>query len=445
MVSIANASTDHPNQAKKRQRNIFVFVCLWLLIFLVEFVKGGLLVTLLPVYMGHVLGLPAFAIGVAFALQYVGDNALRGPAGWLAERLGFRMIMSIGMILVLGAVFIMATEKSTGWLILACGVMGIGSAPLWPCVMSKITDLSHADGKYGTSMSIIEIASLGGAGLGPVTVNWISDTSYQSTLWMMLICMTVVLAIALCLPGRKESSSIATVNNHTIDQTHNNAESLTENQLSAPNLSVSRITGKQRLQQYIVLIRSLHIHPLLYPALFLQSFALGILTPIITLYVISQLGLTPAYFNGLLIAGGGVTALGLIPAGRLIDRWGSRYFLHIGFLLAGTALIGIASTTVLAWIWIFVVCVGLSYAMILPAWNSLLANLVPAQERGMIWGLFLTLQGSGLVIGPLVSGKLWDIISPQAPFFVSASSMFILFGIHWIMIRHRKKLSVSKT
>lgn len=446
MVSIANASTDHPNQAKNRQRNIFVFVCLWLLIFLVEFVKGGLLVTLLPVYMGHVLGLPAFAIGVAFALQYVGDNALRGPAGWLAERLGFRMIMSIGMVLVLGAVFIMATEKSTGWLILACGVMGIGSAPLWPCVMSKITDLSHADGKYGTSMSIIEIASLGGAGLGPVTVNWISDTSYQSTLWMMLICMTVVLAIALCLPGRKESALIATGSHHETEQ-HNDSTtgSLHENQLSVPHVSVTRITGKQRVQQYIGLIRSLHIHPLLYPALFLQSFALGILTPIITLYVISQLGLTPAYFNGLLIAGGGVTALGLIPAGRLIDLWGSRYFLHIGFLLAGTALIGIASTTILAWIWIFVVCVGLSYAMILPAWNSLLANLVPAQERGMIWGLFLTLQGSGLVIGPLVSGKLWDIISPQAPFFVSASSMFILFGIHWIMIRHRKKLAVSKT
>lgn len=425
MVSISNADTDHQNQAKNRQRNIFVFVCLWLLIFLVEFVKGGLLVTLLPVYMGHVLGLPAFAIGIAFALQYVGDNALRGPAGWLAERLGFRMIMSIGMILVLGAVFIMATEKSTGWLIVACGVMGIGSAPLWPCVMSKITDLSHADGKYGTSMSIIEIASLGGAGLGPVTVNWISDTSYQSTLWMMLIFMTVVLAISLCLPGRRETASIATMND-----------------LSTSNLSGSHTTVKQRLGKYIALIRSLHIHPLLYPALFLQSFALGILTPIITLYVISQLGLTPAYFNGLLIAGGGVTALGLIPAGRLIDRWGSRFFLHIGFLLAGTALIGIASTTILVWIWIFVVCLGLSYAMILPAWNSLLANLVPAQERGMIWGLFLTLQGSGLVIGPLVSGKLWDIISPQAPFFVSASSMFILFVIHWIMIRHRKKLSL---
>jgi len=99
-----------------------------------------------------------------------------------------------------------------------------------------------------------------------------------------------------------------------------------------------------------------------------------------------------------------------------------------------------ATTRILFWIWIFVVGIGLSYAMILPAWNSLLAKLVPTQERGMIWGLFLTLQGSGLVIGPLVSGKLWDSISPQAPFFVSASSMFILFCIHWIMIRHRPNL-----
>lgn len=430
MVSISYPTPSDKQKEKKRQYNMFVFGCLWILIFLVEFVKGGLLVTLLPVYMGHVLGLPAFAIGLAFALQYVGDNALRGPAGWLAERLGFRIIMTIGMILILGAVFIMATEQSTGWLIIACAIMGIGSAPLWPCVMSKITDLARENGKYGTSMSVIEIASLGGAGLGPITVNWMSGTSYQTTFWMMLICMTVVLGVALCLPGRTSTASV--VEHHEIADQQDQSDPS-----SIPSQSRSKSTYKQRIQQYIVFVRSLHIHPLLYPALFLQSFALGILTPVITLYVVSQLGLTPAYFNGLLIAGGGVTVLGLIPAGRLIDRWGSRFFLRIGFLLASIALVGIASTSILLWIWVFVLCAGFSYAMILPAWNALLAKLVPAQERGTIWGLFLTLQGSGLVIGPLVSGKLWDSWSPQAPFFVSASAMMILFCIHWIMIRQR--------
>ncbi|ANF98889.1 hypothetical protein AR543_17635 [Paenibacillus bovis] len=416
-------------------------MCLWLLIFLVEFVKGGLLVTLLPLYMGHLLGLPAFTIGLAFALQYVGDNALRSPAGWLAERLGFRVTMTLGMILVLLAVWIMATVQHTGWLITACAIMGIGSAPLWPCVMSKITDLSSDNGHYGTPMSIIEIASLGGAGLGPVIVNWLSSRdSYDFIFHVLLVGMVVVIAVALCLPGKKRKPSFPDVTDSPSKQQELSglqSQASETDQVTTPEESGKHV-GK--IHYYIKLIRSLHIHPLLYPALFLQSFALGILTPIITLYVVSELGLTPAYFNALLIGGGAVTVLGLIPAGKFIDRLGSRLFLRTGFLLAAMALIGLASTRMLFWIWIFVLGAGFSYAMILPAWNALLAHLVPAEEKAAVWGLFLTLQGSGLVIGPLVSGKLWDAISPQAPFFVSAMAMVCLFVIHWVMVRHRPDL-----
>ncbi|MEW4370535.1 MFS transporter [Paenibacillus kandeliae] len=432
--------------ASRRQRNRLLFVYLWLLIFFVEFVKGGLLVTLLPLYMGHRLGLPAFAIGIAFACQYVGDNALRSPAGWLAERLGFRMVMTLGMLLILGAVIVMSTVQQQGWLIVACAAMGIGSAPLWPCVMSKITDISSETGNYGTHMSIIEIASLGGAGLGPVVMNALNGDSYVFSFGILLLCMIIVVVVALFLPGRRHSSnthlhtsevkgeegedsvsSASRTGNATATSAHNDAAA------SLPE----RQSGESKLHYYIQLLRSLRIHPLLYPALFMQSFALGVLTPIITLYVVSELGLTPAYFNALLIGGGAITVLGLIPAGRLIDKVGSKFFLRIGFLMAASALIGLASTMQLFWIWVFVLCAGFSYAMILPAWNSLLANLVPAKEKGAVWGLFLTLQGSGLVIGPIISGKLWDSISPQAPFYVSASAMLLLFIIHYIMIRQR--------
>ncbi|WP_458121781.1 MFS transporter [Paenibacillus sp. Z6-24] len=435
-----SATIHHSRQLQDRKnRYKFNFVCLWLLIFLVEFVKGGLLVTLLPLYMGHRLGLPAFAIGLAFALQYVGDNALRSPAGWLAERLGFRMTMTLGMILVLISVFIMATVQQTGWLIAACAIMGIGSAPLWPCVMSKITDLSSGNGNYGTPMSIIEIASLGGAGLGPVIVNWLSSRdSYHFTFDMLLLCMGAVIIVALCLPGRGRKQELSGAahapEQHGIDEGRSDELQMVKTNNRAAD------AGMNRIRYYARLIRSLHIHPLLYPALFMQSFALGILTPIITLYVVRELGLTPAYFNALLIGGGVVTVLGLIPAGRLIDRLGSRLFLRTGFLLEATALIGLASTHMLFWIWVFVLCAGFSYAMILPAWNALLANLVPSEEKAAVWGLFLTLQGSGLVIGPLVSGRLWDAVSPQAPFFVSAAAMLSLFIIHWLMTRDRPDL-----
>ncbi|WP_411343116.1 MFS transporter [Paenibacillus sp. WLX1005] len=427
--------------AVKRQRNRLLFVYLWLLIFFVEFVKGGLLVTLLPLYMGHRLGLPAFAIGIAFASQYVGDNALRSPAGWLAERLGFRMVMTIGMLLILGAVIVISTVQHSGWLIVACAAMGIGSAPLWPCVMSKITDISSETGNYGTHMSIIEIASLGGAGLGPVVMNWLHGDSYTISFGILLLCMIIVVMVALFLPGRGHGGAIPIHASESKaeadgDPTSSEAPTTTVHN-DAASVLPERQHGKGKLHYYIQLLRSLRIHPLLYPALFMQSFALGVLTPIITLYVVNELGLTPAYFNALLIGGGAVTVLGLIPAGRLIDKVGSKLFLRIGFVMAGVALIGLASTKQLLWIWIFVLCAGFSYAMILPAWNSLLANLVPAKEKGAVWGLFLTLQGSGLVIGPIVSGKLWDSISPQAPFYVSASAMLLLFIIHIIMIRQR--------
>lgn len=445
--------------ASRRQRNRLLFVYLWLLIFFVEFVKGGLLVTLLPLYMGHRLGLPAFAIGIAFACQYVGDNALRSPAGWLAERLGFRMVMTLGMLLILGAVIVMSTVQQQGWLIVACAVMGIGSAPLWPCVMSKITDMSSETGNYGTHMSIIEIASLGGAGLGPVVMNALNGDSYMFSFGILLLCMLIVVVVALCLPGRGHKGNVPVHILETKAEKEREKEeggdslvsaSLAANASTADDASTAahndndataslpeRQQGESKLHYYIQLLRSLRIHPLLYPALFMQSFALGVLTPIITLYVVSELGLTPAYFNALLIGGGAVTVLGLIPAGRLIDKVGSKFFLRIGFLMAASALIGLASTIQLFWIWVFVLCAGFSYAMILPAWNSLLANLVPAKEKGAVWGLFLTLQGSGLVIGPIISGKLWDSISPQAPFYVSASAMLLLFIIHFIMSRQR--------
>lgn len=67
--------------------------------FLVEFVKGALIVSILPVYMGDVLHLSAFAIGLSFSLQYIGDNVFRSPAGWFIERVGFRLTMMLGLLL----------------------------------------------------------------------------------------------------------------------------------------------------------------------------------------------------------------------------------------------------------------------------------------------------------------------------------------------------------
>lgn len=108
------------------------------------------------------------------------------------------------------------------------------------------------------------------------------------------------------------------------------------------------------------------------------------------------------------------------------------------FLLAAFSLAFFSQVRWLPLAFIAVALVGISYALILPAWNAFLAKQVPKGERGTVWGLFLTLQGSGMVAGPVLSGRLWDHVGHGVPFLASAIVMLLLFGLH-LLIVHRTK------
>lgn len=150
---------------------------MWVIIFLVEFVKGSLLVALLPVYMENILGLSVTVVGFAFALQYLGDNLFRSPSGWVMERIGFRWTMTSALLLILVAVGMIIYAKTAVTLSIACLILGIGTSPLWPCVMTGITELagSTKSGSSGAAMGAVEMASLAGTGIGPIVVNFLMD------------------------------------------------------------------------------------------------------------------------------------------------------------------------------------------------------------------------------------------------------------------------------
>ncbi|GJM69948.1 hypothetical protein HMSSN036_21640 [Paenibacillus macerans] len=178
------------------------FACLWVIMFLVEFVKGALIVAVLPVYMGDVLKLSAFAIGLSFSLQYIGDNLFRSPSGWLIERIGFRLTMTLGLCITLGAVAMIAFLKTMGFLVLGCALLGIGTAPLWPCVLMGITAVAEENKNFATAMGVMQISSLGGTGLGPVLINFLVDGTYRPVFWLLLACVGLVVIVSLFLPGK---------------------------------------------------------------------------------------------------------------------------------------------------------------------------------------------------------------------------------------------------
>lgn len=70
--------------------------------------------------------------------------------------------------------------------------------------------------------------------------------------------------------------------------------------------------------------------------------------------------------------------------------------------------------------------------------NALIAAEILSEKRGAVWGFFLTIEGMGMIVGPVVSGKLWDLIGPQAPFITSGAVLMVLFVLHFVISLDKK-------
>lgn len=405
---------------KRRVLSPFVLELL-VIMFIVEFVKGALLLTILPVYMKTSLGASAFIIGWTLAAEYIGDNVLRTPVGWIIDKLGYRATMLTGVLLTFVSVILIATTSNYAWTIVACGLLGIGTSPLWPCVITGTTEMA-GDEARGTIMSVVYMAWLLGVGLGPVVINFfVADSNYDSAFRLLMGCMTVVVIVALLLPKKELkrahldgfSKSVSIVGN-----------------ASEPHRFASS-NGKEswtcRAASYFSEVRrSMSVSPLLFPAMFAQTFALGILTPILTLYARDVLQLTSYEFSLFLIAGGIVTIAFLIPVGKLVDRFGIRGFLIAGFSITAVTLLMFTYTRSITMLYILVTSLGMGYAFIIPSWNALIASAISSEKRGTVWGFFLTIEGLGMIVGPIVSGMLWDVYGYHAPFLLSGSVQLVL-------------------
>ena len=72
------------------------------------------------------------------------------------------------------------------------------------------------------------------------------------------------------------------------------------------------------------------------------------------------------------------------------------------------------------------------------AWLALVADIVPANQRGKAMGLIATIAGILSFPGAWVGGLLWDNISPKMPFYIAAFSSTIAFLIFSLFIKEPK-------
>lgn len=366
-VNLLNASA--PPSPSKASTILYAII-----LFLVEFVRGAFLISFLPAYGVHRLGLSVAGVGIAVSVHYITDTVIKCGAGYLLDRFSLRLIAPIGLGLSLIGLLAMLTVPSLWLLALAAALFGVGISPVW------LGGLSQVDSKRRAShMGVIYTCWLAGLGTGPVAVNFMLDRSYTAAYWFMIGFWGAALVLSLWIGSGNRT------------------------QLNAP-LPLRR--------QLSLLGERLRAMKLLLPGMMLQTTAAGMLIPVMPGFAASHLGLSYSQYSLVLIAGGGMTILALIPMGKLSDRFGKRWFIVAGYSAFALALFGLTLSRSLGMAMLIASMLGVSYGAVLPAWNALLALYIPKEQKGLGWGLFSSIEGIGVMTGPVLGGWLADRFSP---------------------------------
>jgi DHA1 family multidrug resistance protein-like MFS transporter len=153
------------------------------------------------------------------------------------------------------------------------------------------------------------------------------------------------------------------------------------------------------------------------------------------LYLENEMGLGLLQISALQSITAVFAMLFMSPAGWLSDRKGERVSIVGGF---GIMSVGWAVFLGGSNFWHFVLSravIGVGWALIDPAYSSLISKAVPDRIRGMAFGLFATSLGLISLPAPWIGARLWESVSPVFPFYVPLVAMLAMLPVMWVKFK----------
>lgn len=376
------------------------FVRLSSMLFLIEFVRSALLISFLPAYAVNHLGISLTAVGLAVSIHYMADTVVKVAAGYLLDRFSSRLMLHLSFAASLAGLWAVFFGHAPWLLVVGAILLGIGASPVWLICLSSIREQGR-----GYQMGAIYTVWLTSLGAGPIALNFVLDRGYVLSFWLLTGLLAVGWIVALF--TRLEAVPLLP---------------------SVPlKAQLKQLTGRLALMKPLV------------PGMVLQTAAAGLLVPVLPTFATNRLGLDYSGYSLVLIVGGVVTAAGLIPMGRLSDKWGHRRFLVAGFFGLAAALIMLLSSSGLPSAMLLASVLGLSYAVVLPSWNAVLSTFVPSEQKGTGWGVLSSIEGIGVMIGPMLGGWMAGQFNETVTVAVSAF-LLAAIALFYLLVPQRRLL-----
>lgn len=294
-------------------------------------------------------------------------------AGRLGDYFGLKPMLVSGLAIFAVASVMCAVASSLWLLVGARAVQGIGAAFMMTLAMALMRQTA-SEARVGRAMGLLGTVSALGTALGPSLGGLlIPVTGWRGVFWVQvpLAVLALVLAIAMLreAPGKEKTLSAGlwrSVLNRSL----------------APNLLVNVLVAA-------VMMTTLVVGP----------FYLGL-----------GLGLEEALVGVVMAIGPVISIVSGVPAGRLVDAWGSGRALAVGLALlaAGAFLLAVLPNMIgVAGYVLSIVVLTPGYQLFQAANNTAALAEVPKDRRGTVSGLLALSRNTGLIAGASVMGAVF--------------------------------------
>jgi MFS transporter, DHA1 family, multidrug resistance protein len=356
----------------------FLLLCL---IGFATFFSSYMRIPVLPLFAVS-LGAGPVQVGIINGSFMLATGLLSIPGGLLADRYG-RRILAIGGIVAAALSSLLVTQcSSSGQLAVAYLLFGVGLAAFVPSMLSQVADALPAE-RLGQAYGWYTTAVYAAITLGPATGGIVAKSAGLRQVFFLSGGLLLLVAIAAFLILPRSSAS--------------------------RNIPLRRV-----LAESVLLLSNRRLLAGLLASLG-SAFGFGTFISFMPLHAAGH-GLDPAQV-GLVFAAQALTnVVGRIPVGMAVDRIALPRIIVVGLLCfaSGLALLGrFTETGSLA---ACAVLLGLGMALIFTAIGALIAQVVPALQRGLAMGMYNSCVYLGMMAGASTLGALVAVFGYPAGF-----------------------------
>jgi len=360
------------------------------------------------------LGASVEQVGLFFTIAAIAPLCFQIFGGWLSDSVGRLQAIAIGSVSGAFSYLFYLLAPSWIWLLPASILTSMAVAFVSPSFQAFVAEESSEETRgrvYGITSTMYMVVGIVGPLLGGLVAQGLSFRAMYAVAGCLYLTAAVIRVGMARYASRRRRASGKTV--------------------EKPSLTGFR----KSLAAVFGLLLAGGVVTWIFISDGVRDVAFNLVDRLMPLYLENEIGLSLLQISALQSITAVVAMAFMSPAGWLADKKGERVGIVGGFGLISIAwCVFLTGTSV----WHFIlsrVVMGVGWALIDPAYSSLISKAVPNRLRGTAFGLFSTSLGLISLPAPYIGAWLWESVSPIFPFYVPLVAMVAVLPIMWIKFK----------